>query len=190
MGESTSGAAPCADDRTVVHLMRHGEVHNPTGVLYGRLDGYHLTDLGREMAGSYAAHLETNDIVLVVASPLDRAQQTAAPIAASHGLTVQTDARVVESENYFEGRQGQPQGPAPPEQLAPLRNMMKPSLGEPYEDIVGPDARGRSTTRVTRPADTRPSSSPTSCRSGRCATSSRADASGTTLASVSARSRR
>ena len=36
--------------RTTIHLMRHGEVHNPEGVLYGRLPGYHLSALGREMA--------------------------------------------------------------------------------------------------------------------------------------------
>ena len=47
MGQSTDGAAARADDLTVVHLMRHGEVHNPDGVLYGRLDGFHLSDLGQ-----------------------------------------------------------------------------------------------------------------------------------------------
>ena len=71
----TSTPTPRVPTRTVVHLMRHGEVHNPTGVLYGRLDGYHLSDLGREMAELVTRHLATNDIVLVVASPLDRAQQ-------------------------------------------------------------------------------------------------------------------
>ena len=66
--------------------MRHGEVHNPEGVLYGRLDGFHLSDLGREMARLVAAHLEPNDITHVVASPLERAQETAAPIAADHDV--------------------------------------------------------------------------------------------------------
>ena len=41
--------------------MRHGEVHNPEGVLYGRLDGYHLSDLGHEMARTVADHLAEND---------------------------------------------------------------------------------------------------------------------------------
>ena len=77
--------------RTVVHLMRHGEVHNPAGVLYGRLPGYHLSELGRQMADAAAADLAANDVRLVVASPLERAQETAAPIAASHGLAVETD---------------------------------------------------------------------------------------------------
>ena len=74
LGAMTASPMPPVPTRTVVHLMRHGEVHNPTGVLYGRLDGYHLSDLGREMAELVTRHLETNDVVLVVASPLDRAQ--------------------------------------------------------------------------------------------------------------------
>lgn len=122
--------------RTVVHLMRHGEVHNPTGVLYGRLDGYHLSDLGREMAELVARHLETNDITVVVASPLERAQQTAAPIAASHGLTVRTDPRVVESANYFEGRQVSRKDLLHPSHWHKLLNPVKPSWGEPYDEIA------------------------------------------------------
>ena len=132
----TATPTPPVPKRTVVHLMRHGEVHNPTGVLYGRLDGYHLSDLGREMAELVTRHLETNDIALVVASPLDRAQQTAAPIAASHGLTVQTDPRVVESENYFEGRQVTTKDLLHPSHWHKLLNPMKPSWGEPYEHIA------------------------------------------------------
>ena len=37
-------------EKTIVHLLRHGEVHNPGGVLYGRRDGFHLSDLGNKMA--------------------------------------------------------------------------------------------------------------------------------------------
>ncbi|MGC5413433.1 histidine phosphatase family protein, partial [Streptomyces sp. DT225] len=65
------------DDITVVHLMRHGEVHNPEGVLYGRRPGYHLSELGRQMADRVAEHLEKRDITYAVASPLERAQETA-----------------------------------------------------------------------------------------------------------------
>jgi hypothetical protein len=173
MGESTSGAAPGADDLTVVHLMRHGEVHNPDGVLYGRLDGFHLSDLGHEMARLVATHLQVNDITHVVASPLERAQQTAAPIAADHDVEIVTDARVIESENEFEGRSVGP------------RDLLHPRNWHLFTNITKP-----SPTRAMRPAATRPSSSATSCRSGRCATSSRAGASGTTRASASARWRR
>lgn len=136
MGESTSGVAPGADDLTVVHLMRHGEVHNPGGVLYGRLDGFHLSDLGQEMARLVAAHLEANDITYVVASPLERAQETAAPIAADHEVEIATDARVIESENQFEGRSVSPADLLHPRNWHLFRDITKPSWGEPYEDIA------------------------------------------------------
>ena len=136
MGESTSGAAPGADDLTVVHLMRHGEVHNPGGVLYGRLDGFHLSELGNEMARLVAAHLETNDITHVVASPLDRAQETAAPIAADHEVTITTDVRVIESENQFEGRTVSKLDLLHPRNWHLFTDITKPSWGEPYEQIA------------------------------------------------------
>ncbi|WP_020145039.1 histidine phosphatase family protein [Terracoccus sp. 273MFTsu3.1] len=136
MGESTSGVAPGADDLTVVHLMRHGEVHNPDGVLYGRLDGFHLSDLGQEMARLVAAHLEANDITYVVASPLERAQETAAPIAADHGVEIATDVRVIESENQFEGRSVGLTDLLHPRNWHLFRDVTKPSWGEPYEDIA------------------------------------------------------
>src|SRR5665809_35607 len=74
--------------RTVVHLLRHGEVHNPEGVLYGRLPGYHLSELGRQMAERAAGHLAGHDVTHLVASPLERAQETAAPLAATFGLSL------------------------------------------------------------------------------------------------------
>ena len=125
-----------APTRTLVHLMRHGEVHNPEGVLYGRLDGYHLSDLGREMADVVAAHLAPNDITHVVASPLERAQETASPIAASHGLAIQTDPRVIESANYFEGRAVGLGDLLHPRHWHKLTNPTKPSWGESYEEIA------------------------------------------------------
>ena len=136
MGQSTNGAASSAGDLTVVHLMRHGEVHNPEGVLYGRLDGFHLSDLGREMARLVAAHLAANDITHVVASPLERAQETAAPVAADHGVDVHVDARVIESENQFEGRTVSPRDLLHPRNWHLFRDVTKPSWGEPYEDIA------------------------------------------------------
>ena len=136
MGESTSGVAPGADDLTVVHLMRHGEVHNPDGVLYGRLDGFHLSELGHEMARLVTAHLEANDITHVVASPLERAQETAAPIAADHDVAIVTDARVIESENQFEGRSVSLKDLLHPRNWHLFTNVTKPSWGEPYEDIA------------------------------------------------------
>ena len=75
-----AGAAPRDEpQRTVVHLLRHGEVHNPHRILYGRLEGYHLSDLGRRMADLAAVHLGDHDLVHLVSSPLERARETAAP---------------------------------------------------------------------------------------------------------------
>jgi len=137
LGAMTAAPPPHVPTRTVVHLMRHGEVHNPERVLYGRLDGYHLSELGREMADVVARHLQASDITLVVASPLERAQQTAAPIASFHGVPVETDERVIESENYFEGRQVSPKDLLHPSHWHKLFNPTKPSWGEPYELIAG-----------------------------------------------------
>lgn len=67
------------EDVTVVHLMRHGEVENPDGVLYGRLPGYHLSELGRRMADRVAEHLASRDIVHVGASPLERRRRPPSP---------------------------------------------------------------------------------------------------------------
>ncbi|MDX6346962.1 MAG: hypothetical protein QOF84_1752 [Streptomyces sp.] len=125
-------------DITVVHLMRHGEVENPTGVLYGRLPGYHLSDLGRKMADRVADHLAGRDITHVVASPLERAQETAAPITAKLGLTTSTDDRLIEAENVFQGKTfGVGDGALKnPGNWKHLVNPFKPSWGEPYVDQV------------------------------------------------------
>ena len=125
-------------NRTVVHLMRHGEVHNPTGVLYGRQPDFHLSDLGREMAEMVVAHLADHDVTVVVASSLDRAQETAAPIAAAHGLAITTDDRVIEADNYFEGMTfGVGDGSLRyPRHWPKLINPFKPSWGEPYAEIA------------------------------------------------------
>ena len=124
--------------RTVVHLLRHGEVHNPTGVLYGRQPDFHLSDLGREMAETVGAHLADHDVTVVVASSLDRAQETAAPIAAAHGIAISTDDRVIEADNYFEGMTfGVGDGSLRyPRHWPKLINPFKPSWGEPYEQIA------------------------------------------------------
>ena len=125
-------------DRTVVHLMRHGEVDNPTGVLYGRLPDFHLSDLGRRMAEMVGAHLGDHDVTVVVASPLDRAQETAEPIASVHGLLITTDERVVEADNYFQGLTfGVGDGSLKkPGHWLKLVNPFKPSWGEPYQEIA------------------------------------------------------
>ena len=131
-------AAAGTPGRTVVHLMRHGEVHNPTGVLYGRLPDFHLSDLGREMAETVGGHLSSHDVTVVMASPLDRAQETARPIASAHGLSIITDERLIEAANSFEGNTfGVGDGSLRyPKYWPRLVNPFKPSWGEPYREIA------------------------------------------------------
>ena len=126
-------------DRTVVHLMRHGEVYNPDGVLYGRLDGYHLSDLGHEMARTVADHLADHDITHVVASSLLRAQETATPVAEAHGVEITTDDRVIEAANDFEGQLVGGMSPLDfvhPSHWSKLVNPFRPSWGEAYAEIA------------------------------------------------------
>ncbi|GAA1174782.1 histidine phosphatase family protein [Ornithinimicrobium humiphilum] len=131
-------ALPDGTPVTVVHVIRHGEVHNPGGVLYGRLPGYRLSERGRQMAQATADSLTDRDIVAVVASPLERAQETAAPIAAAHGLEVGVDDRLVESANHFEGLSvGQGEGALwRPRHWKAYTNPFTPSWGEPYAQIA------------------------------------------------------
>jgi broad specificity phosphatase PhoE len=123
---------------TTVHLLRHGEVHNPSGILYGRRDGYHLSDLGRKMAQRVADTIADRDITHVVASPLERAQETAQPLATALGAPIHTDERVIESGNKFEGQTfGAGTGVLKrPSSWRYLWNPWRPSWGEPYKQVV------------------------------------------------------
>ena len=124
--------------RAVVHLLRHGEVRNPERILYGRLPGFGLSDLGVRQAEQVAAYLHDHDVVHVVSSPLLRAQQTAAPIAAVHGLDVVTDEGLIEASNVFEGSRVSVGDGAlrDPRSWPKLRNPFRPSWGEPYREIA------------------------------------------------------
>ncbi|GAA4362221.1 histidine phosphatase family protein [Nocardioides caricicola] len=124
---------------TVVHLLRHGEVHNPEGILYGRRDGFHLSDLGRTMAQRVADTIGDRDIVHLRVSPLERAQETAQPLAQARGLEIVTDERVIESTNKFEGisfGEGAMTIVKRPRLWKHLYNPFKPSWGEPSATIV------------------------------------------------------
>jgi len=122
---------------TVVHLLRHGEVHNPNHVLYGRLPGYHLSANGRMMAVAAADYFEGRPVAALFASPLERAQETALPVAERLGLPIITDDRLIESGNVLEGKSVSLASLA----LNPLNwrylwNPFQPSWGEPYTKIV------------------------------------------------------
>jgi broad specificity phosphatase PhoE len=124
--------------RTTVHLLRHGEVHNPEKVLYGRLPGYRLSDDGQKMAVDAAEAVRGRDVTEVVSSPLLRAQETAEPIAKAFGLEITTDDRLIESANYFEGMKvGVGDGALrEPKHWPKLWNPFLPSWGEPYHEVA------------------------------------------------------
>ncbi|WP_300008362.1 histidine phosphatase family protein [Pseudonocardia sp.] len=123
---------------TTVHLLRHGEVHNPGGILYGRLPGFRLSENGRHQAELVAKALTDADLGAVVASPMQRAQETAAPIADAHGLEVGTDDGLIEAANRFEGERVAVGDGAlrVPRHWPKLRDPFTPSWGEPYLRIA------------------------------------------------------
>jgi broad specificity phosphatase PhoE len=125
-------------DLTVIHLLRHGEVSNPRGVLYGRLPGFHLSPDGEHMAKAAAAFLAGRDVTLLLSSPLERALETASPVAAQFGLEVRVDERLIEPWNHFEGERFDIGIPAlrRPTNWPRMANPFRPSWGEPYASIA------------------------------------------------------
>ena len=125
-------------DSTIVHLLRHGEVENPAGIIYGRLPGYHLSANGRSMARAAADFFAERPVVALFCSPLERAQETARPVAERLGLDIVTDDRLIESWNHFEGLKFAVGDGAlrKPSHWRRLVNPFRPSWGEPYRDIA------------------------------------------------------
>lgn len=82
--------------QTLFHLVRHGQYGLIDRALGGRAPGHPLNAAGREEAERVAGALRGRIVAAVVSSPVQRAQETAAPIAAALGLAVQTDAALVE----------------------------------------------------------------------------------------------
>ncbi len=119
-----------------IHLVRHGQVENPKGVIYGRMPGYHLSERGQGQARAAARRLADFDIGAVWASPLERAQETATFIAEPHGLEVVTDERLIESGNTFEGVGATLWALlSNPAHWWRFRNPFKPSWGETFQEM-------------------------------------------------------
>jgi broad specificity phosphatase PhoE len=121
-----------------VHLLRHGEVFNPDKILYGRLPGFRLTENGIRQAEIVAKTLADADLAAVLASPLQRAQETAAPIADAHGLQIRTEELLIEADNRFEGKRVSVGDGAlrSPRYWPLLVDPFTPSWGEPYLKIA------------------------------------------------------
>lgn len=123
-----------------LHLVRHGEVHNPDRVLYGRLPGFRLSERGEQMAEMAAADLVSwgRPVARIIASPLQRTQESAAPISAAFKLAVDLDERIIEPTNAFEGKhmRGPDSALKKPANWKYLVNPFRPSWGEPYKKVV------------------------------------------------------
>jgi broad specificity phosphatase PhoE len=123
---------------STVHVVRHGEVHNPESILYGRQPGWRLSERGIAMAEAVANWSKELSLGAIHASPLERAQQTASPIAKEHGLEITTDDRLIEAANIFEGKPfGVGDGVLKrPSAWRHLWNPWRPSWGEPYTEQI------------------------------------------------------
>ncbi|MEY4557866.1 MAG: hypothetical protein RL024_24 [Actinomycetota bacterium] len=122
-----------------LHFVRHGEVFNPKGVLYERIPGFQLSDLGHQMAEAAAKQLasENREIVKLLASPLQRTQESAAPVSKEFGLEIEHEPRVIEPWNKFAGhKMGGRAVLKKPSLALHLYNPQKPSWGEPYQEIA------------------------------------------------------
>ncbi len=122
---------------SLIHLVRHGEVHNPQGILYGRIPGYHLSELGHRMAELAAQSLVGHPVTALYASPLQRAQESAQPWATTFGLDIVTDERLIEPTNKFEGKKFEfgPQVIVRPQSWPWILNPFRPSWGEPFTSV-------------------------------------------------------
>lgn len=125
---------------TRVHLVRHGRVENPEGVLYGRLPGFALSADGHRSAQAAAEYLcgVTPAIDAVWSSPLQRALESAKPIARAFGHRIESREGLTEAFNRLEGQQVQAslRTLADPRLWRHLWNPVRPSWGEPFVVIA------------------------------------------------------
>lgn len=123
---------------TTVHVARHGEVENPEKILYGRQPGWRLSNRGQQMAETLGEWSKSINLGALHVSPLQRAQETAAPIARAHGIEITTDDRLIEAANLFEGKSFELGSGVlkHPSSWRHLYNPWKPSWGEPYDEQI------------------------------------------------------
>ncbi|WP_243233448.1 histidine phosphatase family protein [Microbacterium sp. CIAB417] len=120
-----------------LHLVRHGEVHNPDRVLYGRLPNFRLSEAGRGMARAAAEYVIGlgHTLAEVRCSPLQRARESAEPFTELTGLAAEIDERIIEPTNVFEGTRMR-RALRDPRNWWHLRSPSTPSWGEPYALIA------------------------------------------------------
>jgi len=122
----------------VIHFIRHGEVHNPEKILYGLQPGWKLSERGNQMAEVIAQWSKNLNLGAIHASPLQRAQETVAPIIKLHNLKLTTDKDLIEASNIFEGKKFELGSGVlkHPNSWRYLYNPWRPSWGEPYDQII------------------------------------------------------
>lgn len=90
---------------TTLYLMRHGEVHNPEHILYGRLPDFYLSETGKQQAHGAGKWLKDKNISKIYCSPMERAQQTAGIVAEyQDNFTPVIDERIIEINTPYEGK--------------------------------------------------------------------------------------
>ena len=122
-----------------LHLVRHGEVYNPEGVLYERIEGFGLSPLGHKMAAAAANQLKLEGVQIskLISSPLQRTKESVKPIEELFGMQAEIDDRVIEPWNLFRGLRVGPRALLKrPSILLHLLNPAQPSWGEPYQEIA------------------------------------------------------
>jgi broad specificity phosphatase PhoE len=92
--------------KTIIYLVRHGEVQNPDRVVYGRLPGFGLSDNGRRQAHTLGKQLSSRKVHAIYTSPLERARETAQIVSSyHHGVPVTPDELLLEVHSpQFEGK--------------------------------------------------------------------------------------
>ena len=137
---------------TTIHFVRHGKVENPGHLLYERLPGFHLSEVGVRMAQATAHYIAVNPrlntVSAIYSSPLERTRETAGEILTAlnevretrgeEPLELTTDERIIEARNEFRGtRIGYGEGALWKNGNWKLvRNLWKPSWGESYQSTA------------------------------------------------------
>ncbi|NHU84655.1 histidine phosphatase family protein [Kocuria sp. JC486] len=137
----SANPTPASAASVTVHLLRHGQVHNPDRIVYGRLPEFHLSELGHKMAEEAAAALAQRRehgarLVYLASSPLTRTLETAAPVASALDLEVHPDERLIEPRNHFEGLHVDRGQLSKMSHWPHMINPFRPSWGEPYRQQV------------------------------------------------------
>jgi broad specificity phosphatase PhoE len=136
---------------TQIHVVRHAEVENPDNVWYGLLEGFPLSEQGRQTAEALARHFASHPLAAVYSSPLTRAMETAEPIARTHGLEIVTCPDIIETQSFL---QGQPANRRVFRKVANLRyfvNPFRPTWGEPYRNVAARMVRAIDAMRAAHP---------------------------------------